>query len=91
MQRLKGSRILVVDDTPSYLEICRDALEKDYDVMLAKSGSEALEIMERYRVDLILLDVHMPEMDGFEICRLIKMNNYYKIFNSKEIGCNQVF
>ncbi|NDL66253.1 response regulator [Anaerotalea alkaliphila] len=74
----RGARILVVDDTKKYLDICRKALEGDYDVLLATNGREALALLERYRVDLILMDVHMPELDGFETCRILKGISAYK-------------
>jgi len=67
-----GLRILVVDDEPEILEMIRDALEVEgYDVDLARSGLEA-EAKARLAPDLILLDVMMPGVSGFEVCRTIR-------------------
>jgi adenylate cyclase len=68
-----NSRILVVDDTPSNLQMLSATLkDKGYQVSVATSGGQALEWVTRVRPDLILLDVMMPEMDGFETCRRLK-------------------
>lgn len=68
------ARVLVVDDLPLNIEILNEALERDYDVQFATSGSEALALVERNPPDLILLDVMMPDMDGYEVCRQLKDN-----------------
>ena len=66
-------RILVVDDTPENLEIVGRTLEEShFDVYVAHSGQTALELLGKVSVDLVLLDVMMPEMDGFETCQAIK-------------------
>ncbi len=67
----KKTTILAVDDTEMNLDILMGILKK-YDVIPALSGQEALEILQEEEVDLILLDIVMPEMDGFEVCRRIK-------------------
>jgi class 3 adenylate cyclase len=68
-----SSRILVVDDTPANLQALSATLkEKGYQVSVATNGKQALEAVGRVRPDLILLDVMMPEMDGFEACRRLK-------------------
>ncbi|HZX29572.1 MAG TPA: response regulator, partial [Telluria sp.] len=64
--------VLVVDDTPQNLALMRDLLEDDYTVKLANSGARALRIAEATPPDLILLDVMMPELDGYEVCRRLK-------------------
>ncbi|MGE9289757.1 MAG: hybrid sensor histidine kinase/response regulator, partial [Puniceicoccales bacterium] len=62
-----------VDDQPRNLQLLGNALFKNgYDVALACSGSEALELIGESPPDLVLLDVMMPEMDGFEVCRRLK-------------------
>jgi adenylate cyclase len=67
------SRILVVEDTPANIQVLSATLkEKGYQVSVATSGRQALELVTRLRPDLILLDVMMPEMDGFETCRRLK-------------------
>jgi putative two-component system response regulator len=64
--------LLVVDDTPANLSLMAGLLNTDYRVKLASSGIRALELAQRDVPDLILLDVMMPEMDGFELCRRLK-------------------
>ena len=72
---VRGSRILVVDDTPADLEVLCRALEAaGYEVMLADSGAVALDLATRLEPTLILLDVSMPGMDGFEVCQSLKQN-----------------
>ncbi len=68
-----SSRILVVDDTPANIQVLSSTLRsKGYQISVATSGHQALEIVGRVQPDLILLDVMMPEMDGFETCRRLK-------------------
>ena len=70
---LKGARILIVDDQPANLDVLHRALEDaDYEVLVATSGPQALDISTRITPDLILLDVRMPDMNGFETCRRLK-------------------
>lgn len=70
---LRGSRILIVDDVPDNLDLlCRALEDAQYQVQVATSGAQALNIATRSLPDLILLDVLMPEMDGFETCRRLK-------------------
>jgi len=70
--RLFG-KILTVDDTPSNNEILEARLVSEgYEVICATSGAEALEIVDVDPPDLILLDVMMPELDGYEVCRRIR-------------------
>jgi len=65
-------KILVIDDTPENLELLIAALEVDFDLQVATSGALGLNYAYQTVPDLILLDVMMPEMDGFEVCRRIK-------------------
>jgi two-component system response regulator RegX3 len=68
-----GERILAVDDEPRYLEIIRFNLETaGYRVASAASGEEALELFATDDADLIVLDVMLPGIDGFEVCRLVR-------------------
>ncbi len=68
-----NSRILVVDDTPANIQAISAILkEKGYQISVATNGRQALAVVDRVRPDLILLDVMMPEMDGFETCRQLK-------------------
>lgn len=64
--------ILVVDDTPQNLALMRDLLETDYTVKLAPSGARALKIAQNQAPDMVLLDIMMPDMDGYEVCRQLK-------------------
>ncbi|MGV2830637.1 hybrid sensor histidine kinase/response regulator [Myxosarcina sp. GI1(2024)] len=67
--------ILIVDDTPTNLEMLLDFLENSgFKVMVSEEGESAIEMAEYAPPDLILLDVLMPQMDGFETCRRLKMN-----------------
>ena len=69
------ARILVVDDIPANVKLLEARLTAEYfDVTTAMSGAEALAICERAQCDIVLLDVMMPEMDGFEACRRLKAN-----------------
>ncbi len=65
-------RILVVDDAPMNIRLLSEVLRDSYAVCAATSGEAALEIARSQRPDLILLDVVMPEMDGYEVCRRLK-------------------
>jgi len=67
--------ILIVDDEPINLQRAAQTLHKQYQLHLAKSGLEALEFLEFGQVDLILLDIDMPEMDGFEVATRLKEKN----------------
>jgi len=65
--------VLIVDDIPTNVRLLEARLSAEYyDVLTASSGPEALEICQRGDVDIILLDVMMPGMDGFEVCRRLK-------------------
>lgn len=65
-------KLLVVDDVPENLIILYKLLRKEYQVIGANSGKEALQILSADRPDLILLDIMMPDMDGLEVCRVLK-------------------
>ncbi len=64
--------ILIVDDVPTNVKILAEALSAVYRIKVASNGADALKIAQRERPDLILLDVMMPGMDGFEVCRRLK-------------------
>lgn len=69
------SRVLVVDDQPIGQVVLTNLLESEgYDIAFATSGREALQQMQLVAPDLVLLDVMMPEMDGFEVCQRIRAN-----------------
>ena len=69
--------VLVVDDTPANLGVVAELLETHgYRVVVAQDGSEALQRARRVRPDLVLLDVMMPGIDGFQTCRELKAAKY---------------
>lgn len=66
-------RILIVEDHPTNLKIMQNLMAKEhYQTGTAGSGKEALAVLEKETFDLILLDVIMPEMNGFEVCKIIR-------------------
>src|SRR5919112_588993 len=69
------ARVLVVDDVPANVRLLEARLSAEYfDVLTATSGTEALAICERAECDIVLLDIMMPDLDGFEVCRKLKRN-----------------
>ena len=65
----------MVDDVPDNLDVLVELLSDSYQVRAANSGERALKILDSGKIpDLILLDVMMPDMDGFEVCKRIKAN-----------------
>ncbi len=70
---MKSARILVVDDDSSIRKFIRANLEaRDYEVLLAADGEEGIRLVEMELPDLIILDIMMPKIDGFEVCRQIR-------------------
>jgi DNA-binding NtrC family response regulator len=68
-----SARILIVDDTPANIQMLMAILkERGYQLSAATNGRQAIEAVEKVRPDLVLMDVMMPEMDGYEACRQIK-------------------
>lgn len=73
-----SARVLIVDDIMPNVKLLEAKLNNEYyDVVTATSGAEALEKVESDNPDIVLLDVMMPGMDGFEVCRKIKDNPLY--------------
>ncbi|WP_299746478.1 PleD family two-component system response regulator [Devosia sp.] len=69
------ARVLIVDDIPTNVRLLEARLTAEYyEVVTASSGPQALEICNNSDVDIVLLDVMMPDMDGFEVCRRLKSN-----------------
>lgn len=70
---MNEEKVLLVDDNPTNLQVLVGTLEgRDYNLLIAKNGENALTIVRKARPDLILLDIMMPEMDGYEVCRQLK-------------------
>jgi adenylate cyclase len=75
----ESSRILIVEDTPANIQTLTATLkERGYQISVATNGRQALEVVARVQPDLILLDVMMPEMDGFETCRQLKASGQWR-------------
>jgi two-component system, sensor histidine kinase and response regulator len=69
--------ILIVDDVPKNIQLLGSILKEEaYDIEFATSGKDALEWLSSKKFDLVLLDIMMPEMDGFEVCKRIKENPF---------------
>jgi len=69
----RQAHVIVVDDEPSIREICADVLSSEgYQVSTAKNGREAVEMVAHEPVDLVLMDIMMPVMDGLSACKAIK-------------------
>jgi CheY-like chemotaxis protein len=71
-----SQKVLIVDDNPDSVAIMRSILEnRGYQVHVAASGTEALQVVSTHALDLVLLDVMMPEMSGIEVLQQIKDNS----------------
>jgi len=74
---MNNEKILIVDDISKNIQILGNILsQKDYDVAYAQSGEEALKLCENQQFDLILLDIMMPGMDGYEVCKKLKKQEH---------------
>ena len=67
-------KVLAVDDNQLNLQIIQEALDEEYDLRVATTGKEALQIAVDFSPDLFLIDVMMPEMDGYAVCRNLRTN-----------------
>lgn len=72
------STVLIVDDSTTNIRVLADIIADEYDVVVATSGKDALKIIHEENIQLILLDVMMPEMDGFEVCKVLKSDDKTK-------------
>ncbi len=76
---MRGKKILLVDDDADFAEATKIILEsKSYDVAVAHDGKEGLRKVETEQPNLIILDVMMPEMDGYEVCTKLKSDTKYR-------------
>lgn len=75
----KKNRILVIEDEPGLREGIKAILQKSgYEVILASDGKEGLDMARKESPDLIILDLMMPKIDGYKVCRLLKFDSRYK-------------
>ncbi|MRX11168.1 response regulator [Pseudoduganella sp. FT25W] len=72
MNSIHRATVLIVDDTPDNITLLSNLLKDKYNTKVATSGATALQIVASSRVDLILLDIMMPDMDGIETCKRLK-------------------
>jgi putative two-component system response regulator len=80
VQEESPPRVLIVDDEPVNLLLLEAMLRPlQYEVVRASNGPDALHIVEKAAIDLVLLDVIMPEMDGYEVCRRLKLNELTRL------------
>lgn len=75
---MKNKKLLIVDDIPENLTILYRILHDEYEIIGANSGQEALKLLPIHNPDLILLDIMMPEMSGYEVCRIIKEQDNFR-------------
>jgi DNA-binding response OmpR family regulator len=73
-KRKDNGKILIVDDDPLNIDIIKEIIGDRYYYKVAYSGTEALEIAENFHADVILLDIMMPDIDGYEVCRRCRNN-----------------
>jgi len=72
MQERERPILLIVDDEPANIKVLCGLLKNDYELRAANNGEKALALARSERPDLVLLDVKMPGIDGYEVCRRIK-------------------
>lgn len=72
---IERKRILAVDDNATNLLFYEELLEDDFELVLAESGEEALETLDEFKPDVILLDIMMPGIDGYEVCRRVRQRD----------------
>lgn len=84
MKETLAQKILVVDDDPYILMSLEFLMKKNgYNVLVARNGMEAMEIVKEFLPDIVLLDIMMPDVNGYEICKYIK--NTKKLSHSKVV------
>ena len=68
-------KILIVDDEPNIVIPLQFLMEQNgYNILVAQSGEEALEMISKEKPDLVLLDIMLPGVDGFEVCEIVRLN-----------------
>lgn len=73
-----SATILIIDDEQLSRDLLKLALESDYHLLFAASGQEALDLLAHEQPDIILLDIMMPDIDGYDVCKRLKANPAYK-------------
>ena len=74
-----GRKILITEDSPTILEILKSVLvEEGYEVIAAADGQQALNLAKTEKPDLIILDLMLPKIDGYKVCRMLKFDEKYK-------------
>jgi DNA-binding response OmpR family regulator len=74
-----SKQILIVDDEPNVVIPIQFLLKQQgYKIMIAESGEDALELIYRYKPDLLLLDIMLPGINGYEVCEIIRLNTNYR-------------
>jgi DNA-binding response OmpR family regulator len=72
-------KILIADDEPDFVELISMRLEVNgFEVVAAKDGQEAIDKTKKEKPDLLILDLMMPKLDGFEVCRMLKFDDNFK-------------
>ena len=73
---MNKNALLIVDDEPGILKLLEKAFSKEgYRVFCTEDGSDAVKIQKRENIQVMFFDLHMPEMNGLELCRLVRENN----------------
>ena len=74
MKSMRKKVILIADDEENIVELIKLSLGDEYDYLVAKDGKQVMDIIKKKKPDLILLDIMMPAMDGYEVCTKLKQN-----------------
>ena len=76
---MAGKKILLIDDEVDFIDVLRTRLEaNNYEVKVAYDGEEGLEKVQKENPDLIILDIMMPRISGFDVCRKLKVDQKFK-------------
>ncbi len=74
-----AKQILIVDDEPNIVVPIQFVMEQQgYNVLIAERGDDALELIYQYKPDLVLLDIMLPGIDGYEVCEIVRLNPDYR-------------
>jgi len=74
-----AKEILIVDDEPNVVVPIQFLMEQQgYRVMIAERGEDALDLIYQYKPDLVLLDIMLPGIDGYEVCEIVRLNPEYR-------------